>query len=131
MHTLHVHSSRGEDQAHQQGEPIVTESLGAVRIARSVLITIVINAALQTTGVVRMARAGSARTRLIGKEIPRSGVALSIKDGMASVDLYIVVESGINIVEVGAAVQEEVASAIEEMIGMQVREVNVYIQDVA
>ena len=28
-------------------------------------------------------------------------------------------------------VQEEVASAIEEMIGMQVREVNVYIQDVA
>lgn len=110
---------------------MVTESLGAVRVARSVLITIVINAALQTTGVVRMARAGASRARLIGKEIPKSGVALTIKDDSVSADLYIVVESGVNIVEVGAAVQEEVASAIEEMIGMQVREVNVYIQDVA
>ncbi|HCI82242.1 MAG TPA: Asp23/Gls24 family envelope stress response protein, partial [Ktedonobacter sp.] len=36
----------------------------------------------------------------------------------------------VNIVEVGTAVQTEVAAAIEEMVGMQVREVNVYIQDV-
>jgi uncharacterized alkaline shock family protein YloU len=34
-------------------------------------------------------------------------------------------------VEVGSTIQEEVASAIEEMVGMQVQEVNVYIQDVA
>ena len=110
---------------------MVTESLGVVRVARQVLSTIVINAALQTPGVVRMAHAGIPRARLIGKEIPKSGVALTIKDDTVSADLYIVVESGVNIVEVGAAVQEEVASAIEEMIGMQVREVNVYIQDVA
>lgn len=41
------------------------------------------------------------------------------------------VAPGVNIVEVGTAVQEEVASSLEEMVGMQVREVNVYIQDVA
>jgi uncharacterized alkaline shock family protein YloU len=34
-------------------------------------------------------------------------------------------------VKVGTAVQEEVAAAIEEMIGMQVQDVNVYIQDIA
>ena len=50
---------------------------------------------------------------------------------MVSTDLYIVVASGIDIVETGIAIQKEVASAIEEMVGMQVREVNVYIQDVA
>jgi uncharacterized alkaline shock family protein YloU len=110
---------------------MVTESLGVVRVARQVLSTIVINTAQQTAGVVRMARAGDYRARFIGKELPKSGVALTIKDDTVSADLYIVVESGVNIVEVGAAVQEEVASAIEEMIGMQVREVNVYIQDVA
>jgi uncharacterized alkaline shock family protein YloU len=110
---------------------MVTESLGVVRVARQVLSTIVINAALQTAGVVRMARVGDQRSRFIGKELPKQGVALTIKDNTVSADLYIVVASGVNIVEVGAAVQEEVASAIEDMIGMQVREVNVYIQDVA
>jgi uncharacterized alkaline shock family protein YloU len=110
---------------------MVTESLGVVRVARSVLSTIVTNAALQISGVVRMARVDDRRLRLPGKEFSRQGVALTIKDNTVSADLYIVVESGVNIVEVGAAVQEEVASAIEDMIGMQVREVNVYIQDVA
>ncbi len=130
------------------------ESLGVVRVARPVLSTIVINAALQISGVVRMARVGDQRLRLLGKEFPKlgtypshqrryastakqpggmsgEGVALTIKDNTVSADLYIVVETGVNIVEVGATVQEEVASAIEDMIGMQVREVNVYIQDVA
>lgn len=110
---------------------MVTESLGVVRVARSVLSTIVTNAALQINGVVRMARVDDRRLRLPGKEFTKQGVALTIKDNTVSADLYIVVESGVNIVEVGAAVQEEVASAIEDMIGMQVREVNVYIQDVA
>jgi uncharacterized alkaline shock family protein YloU len=56
---------------------------------------------------------------------------LTIKDNTVTADLYIVVAANVNIVEVGSAVQEEVASAIEHMVGMQVREVNVYIHDVA
>lgn len=110
---------------------MVTELPGVVRVARQVLSTIVINAALQTSGVVRMAHVGDQKSRFLGKELPKQGVALTIKDKTVSADLYIVVASGVNIVEVGSAVQEEVASAIEDMIGMQVREVNVYIQDVA
>jgi uncharacterized alkaline shock family protein YloU len=42
-----------------------------------------------------------------------------------------VLAAGVNIVEVGTAVQEEVAAALEEIVGMQVHEVNVYVQDVA
>jgi len=104
---------------------------GVVRVARQVLSTIVINTTLQIPGVARMAQFSDHWSRLLGREVPRQGVALSIKDNSVSVDLYIVVEAGVNIVEVGTAIQEEVAAAIEEMIGMQVREVNVYIQDVA
>ncbi|MDQ6661782.1 MAG: Asp23/Gls24 family envelope stress response protein [Chloroflexota bacterium] len=110
---------------------MATESLGVVRVAREVITTIVIHAALQIPGVVRMAQVSDQWARLRGKEIPKQGVALSIKDTTVSADLYLVVESKINIVDVGSAVQEEVASAIEHMVGMQVREVNVYIQDVA
>jgi uncharacterized alkaline shock family protein YloU len=110
---------------------MVTESLGVVRVARQVLITIVVNAALQIPGVVRMARNTDQWSRLLGRELPKDGVALTIKENTISADLYIVVASGVNIVDVGAAIQEEVASAIEDMVGMQVHEVNVYIQDVA
>lgn len=109
----------------------MAESLGVVRVARQVLITIVVNAASQIPGFVRMAQINNQRSRLLGREIPKGGVALTIKDNIVSADLYIVVASGINIVEAGSAIQQEVASAIEEMVGMQVREVNVYIQDVA
>jgi uncharacterized alkaline shock family protein YloU len=109
---------------------MVTESLGVVRIARQVLSTIVTNTALQVPGVVRMAHVSAQWPRLLGREIPRHGVALSVKDNSVSTDLYIVVDSGVNIVEVGSAVQDEVASAVEHMVGMKVQEINVYIQDV-
>ncbi|HZS76240.1 MAG TPA: Asp23/Gls24 family envelope stress response protein [Ktedonobacteraceae bacterium] len=110
---------------------MATESLGVVRVARQVLLTIIINTALEVPGVVRMASSNDQWTRFLGREIPRQGVALTIKDNTVSADLYIVVASGVNIVEVGSAIQQEVASAIEEMVGMHVQEVNVYIQDVA
>jgi len=110
---------------------MVTESPGVVRVARSVLSTIVINTTLEIPGIVRMAHVNDQWTRFLGREIPRQGVALLVKDNSVSANLYIVVESGVNIVEVGTAVQEKVAEALEHIVGMQVNEVNVYIQDVA
>ena len=108
-----------------------SQPTGVVRVARPVLSTIVINTALQIPGVIRMAQVNDQWARLLGREVPRQGVALTIKDNRVAADLYLIVESGSNIVAVGTAVQEEVASAIEEMIGMQVQDVNVYIQDIA
>ena len=110
---------------------MVAEALGVIRVTRQVLTTIVINAVLEVQGVVRMAKVTDQWSRLLGREVPRQGVTLTIKDNIVTADLYIVVASSVNIVDVGSAVQEEVASAIEHMVGMQVREVNVYIQDVA
>jgi uncharacterized alkaline shock family protein YloU len=78
-----------------------------------------------------MAHIGDSWSRFLKREIPRQGVTLTVKDNIVSVDLYLVLATGVNIVEVGTAVQQEVASALEEIVGMQVREVNVYVQDVA
>ena len=110
---------------------MATESLGVVRVARQVLLTIVTYTALQIPGVTRMAHIGDSWSRFLNREIPRQGVTLTVKDNIVSVDLYLVLAAGVNIVEVGTAVQEEVASALEEIVGMQVHEVNVYVQDVA
>jgi len=110
---------------------IASQPTGVVRVAQQVLATIVINTTLQIPGVIRMAQRSEQWPRLLGREIPRLGVALTVKGTTVSADLYIVVSANCNIVGVGAAIQEEVASAIEEMIGLQVREVNIYIQDIA
>jgi uncharacterized alkaline shock family protein YloU len=107
------------------------EALGVVRIAPQVLSTIVTNAALEIPGVVRMAHSQDPWTRWLGREVPRQGVSLLVRENSVSADLYLVVEAGVDVVTVGAAVQEEVAAAIEHIVGMQVREVNIYIQDVA
>ena len=108
-----------------------TQPPGVVRVARQVLSTIMVNSALQVPGVTQIARGNDQWSRLLGREIPKQGVAMSVKDNVVSADLYLVVEAGVNIVEVGTAVQEEVAAAIEEMVGMQVREVNAYVPDVS
>ena len=109
---------------------VESQPIGVVRVARQVLSTIVINTALQIPGVVRIAQANDQWPRLLGREILRQGVKLTVKNNTVTADLYIVVSAGSNIVEVGTSLQEEVASALENMTGMQVREVNVYIQDV-
>ena len=110
---------------------MATEQLGVVRIARQVLSTIVANSALQIPGVTRLARSNDQWSRFLDREVPKGGIDLTVKENTVSADLYLVVATGVNIVEVGTAVQEEVASSLEEMVGMQVREINVYIQDVA
>lgn len=109
---------------------MVHDAPGVVRIAPQVLSTIVINTALRIPGVVRMAQRPDPWAGWLGREIPRQGISLIVKDNIVSADLYLVVESGVNVVNVGTAVQEEVSSALEHLVGMQVREVNVYIQDV-
>ncbi len=110
---------------------MATEQLGVVRIARQVLSAIVVNSALQIPGVTRVAQSNDQWSRFLNREVPKQGIALTIKENTVSADLYLVVATGVNIVEVGTAVQQEVASSLEEMVGMQVREINVYIQDVA
>jgi len=54
-----------------------------------------------------------------------------VKQDIVDVDLYLIVEPSAHLVEVGSAVQESVGAAIEHILGMQARAINVYIQDVA
>jgi hypothetical protein len=99
---------------------MVTEPLGVVRVARQVLITI------GECSVTDSARSGRFPTKTNGRalllwELPTWG---SLDQRYAGPQMCIV--GSLAIVETGIAIQEEVASAIEEMVGMLVREVNVY-----
>ena len=107
------------------------EELGAVNIARRVLRTVVLQAALDVPGVTRMADLRAEWSRLLGRPLPQQGVGLTVRGNVVAVELYLVIEPGVSIVDVGTEVQKAVGAAVEHILGMGVSEVNVYIQDVA
>jgi uncharacterized alkaline shock family protein YloU len=104
------------------------EQLGTVRIAPGVLATIASLTALAVPGVSRLGAGGV--ERLFGRESLTAGVKVQVKDQAVWVDVYIVVEAGRNMYQVGSQVQTDITQAILQMVGMPVQEVNVYIQDV-
>jgi uncharacterized alkaline shock family protein YloU len=108
----------------------MTDSAGAIRIAPEVLATIVNLTAMSVPGIMAMAQVP--RGRLLERTQPDAtrGVHVTVHDNVVLADLYVVVAHGANMVEVGNQVQRAVAQAVHEMLGMGVRNINVYIQGV-
>ncbi|MFI1723458.1 Asp23/Gls24 family envelope stress response protein [Streptomyces sp. NPDC020489] len=76
---------------------------------------------------------GSVRERMPGAGSGRSvtrGVSVEVGELQAAVDLELVVEYGVPITDVAAAVRENVISAVERMAGREVVEVNITVSDV-
>ncbi len=105
--------------------------LGTVRIAPSVLATIVHAAASNVSGVLRMGTTNSKEGlgRFFNRE-ENPGVEIKVQEGVVSADLYIIVSRDANLKEVGKQVQSDVSKAIRFMVGMPVQQINVYIQNV-
>ena len=114
-----------------QTDTLPTAQLGSVRIARRVLRTVVEQAALGVRGVARMARAHGDWQHVLDRSLPQHGVSLAVHGDVVGVELYLIVEPGASMIEVGTQVQEAVDAAVEHILGMRVSEINVYIQDVA
>lgn len=113
-----------------EAAPGTGEQLGAVRIARRVLRTVVEQAALGVPGVARLAAYSAGWRPVLGRPLPQHGVALDVHGERVSVDLYLIVEPGASFLAAGTAVQDAVSAAIQHILGMTARDINVYIQDV-
>ena len=107
------------------------KKLGTVRISPGVLGTVAQLTTLNVDGVACMGAGPMASvSRLLSSRGGAEGVRIEISDGSVSVELYVVVTPGVNMLALGRAIQAEVTRAIVDMVGMPVREVNVHIQDV-
>lgn len=95
------------------------ETVGRVTVAQSVLHEIV---RLTTLGVAGVSRLGTHRSG--------DGVHVDVIDGRVEVDVYVIVAPDVNIRETAQNIQTEVARSMQEIIGMDVSNVNVYVQDV-
>ena len=103
----------------------VEPQVGKITIAPEVLETTARLTTLAVPGVVRLI-SPPGMPRLLRHD----GVKIEVAGNEVSVKLYVVAEPRVNMLTVGRQIQAEVARAIRDMIGMQVRSVDVYIEDV-
>lgn len=106
------------------------EALGKVTIAPTVLTTIVRLTALEQRGVHSLAPFPPNVRGLLAGGAGEEGIFVEVTDDGVLVDVHIVAESSANMLKMGEALQTRITRAIEEMVGMPVAAVNVYIDSV-
>ena len=121
------------EQPAQPGPP----GLGRVMIAPLVLTQIIERTSLGVPGVAAMCPRHPRFDRLRGRAAHAGqagatlgGVRLSVEDNTVSADVAIVAHADANILALGRRIQREVGEAIRQMVGMEVGEINVYVDDV-
>lgn len=127
-------------QSGSEGDQLVTER-GRTAIADSVVSKIAGIAAREISGVHNM---GTGAARAVGAIVDRlpvggqgsqgpgasQGVKVEVGERQAAIDLDLVVEYGVPIADVAESVRSNVATKVGRMTGLEVAEVNIYINDV-
>ena len=106
-------------------------SMGEVKIADEVVEIIAALAATEVEGVASMA--GNITNELIsrlGMKNLSKGVKVDVLEGVVTVSLALNMKYNYSIMDVSAKVQEKVKSAVENMTGLEVADVNVKVAGV-
>ena len=108
----------------------MTDSInpGRTTVAPDVLVTIARLSALSVPGVSRMAQVTGGMNRLFKRGI-QDGVRIEVEENVIAANLYLVLRKDVNIREVSRNVQTQVARALQEMVGMEIGEIEIHIED--
>ncbi len=106
----------------------MTEPQGKTTVAPDVLVTIARLSALSVAGVSRMAQVTGGVNRLFKRGV-HDGVRIEVEDNVIVANLYLILKKDVNIREVSRNVQGQVTRALQEMVGMDVGEVEIHIED--
>ncbi len=102
---------------------------GKTTVSPDVLISIAKLSAIGVAGVSRMAPISGGVNRLFRKGA-NEGVRIEVEEDIVSADIYLVLKEDVNIREVSRNVQQQVARAIQEMVGMGVGHIDIHIEDI-
>lgn len=110
----------------------MTETIGKITIAPGVLVTIVRLTALQQPGVARLSSREPSRSwaSVRGRGATARGIGVWVHGGQVHVEVRVVADGTVSAPELGTRLQQAITQAIEEMVGMPVAGVSVYIDDV-
>ena len=133
-------TAKSRTAAVREGEPgrataLVSEH-GRTTIADAVVAKIVAVATREVDGVYAMGAgaarmAGAVRQRVPGARASESqGVAVEVGERQAAADIDLVIEYGVAVPDLAAAVRRNVIKQVERICGLEVAEVNISIDDI-
>ena len=104
-----------------------SDELGNIHIAEDVLAVISTAAALEVEGVSGLHGGKSDIVEMLGKKNMTRGVNIEVDDDGVDIELGIMVKYGYTIQDVARAVQDAVATNVESMSSLTVKNVNINI----
>lgn len=107
----------------------ITSPHGRITYARDALAQIIGYTVAECYGVVGMSARGRVG-RLLSRDRLTSGIELSPDGSGLRVDVFVVIEYGLNLAEVAATIRSRVSYELERQTGLAVAAVEVHIQDV-
>jgi uncharacterized alkaline shock family protein YloU len=111
---------------------LVTEN-GKIDVADQVIAVIAGSAAMDCYGLVGMASRKGIKdgiAELLGRENLSRGVEVRRESEQMHLDLYVIVSYGVKISEVAHNIQSKVKYVLEEVVGLKVDFVNIFVQGV-
>lgn len=106
--------------------------IGNVKIADDVVSVIARIAADEIDGISGMTTSFTSGFKdIVSGKTSSKGVKAQIEENMVTVEAYIKVKYGVNIPEVARKVQKNIKQSIENMTGLDVVAVNVFVQSVS
>jgi uncharacterized alkaline shock family protein YloU len=102
---------------------------GRITISNEAVAQIVGHTAAECYGVVGMASRGRL-PRLLARDRLTQGISVAREGDGVRIELFVVVEYGLNLAEVASTVRNRVAYEVERLSGLDVTAVEVHIQDV-
>jgi uncharacterized alkaline shock family protein YloU len=103
--------------------------IGNTTVSVEVLNKIARLTTLSIEGVSRMANCREGVDQLIAADDCK-GVKVQLRNQTVFVDVYVILESDMNVREISREIQSRITRTIDEMIGMKVGSVNVHIMDI-
>ena len=103
---------------------------GKTTIAPDVLLTIAHLTTLNVPGVSRLSAVPGGVNRLLRRNLTQNGVQIEVKENIVTADIYVALENGVNIREVSRKIQHDVTRAISKMVGMEVGQISIHIEDI-
>ena len=122
--------SDNKTQDHAMGE--TETAYGSIRISEEAVATIVKMAADQVSGIAPVPISmASGFTEKLGKKNPAKGVKVELNQHEVRIALYIYVDFGVKIPKLAMELQKEIRNAVQMMTGLQVKEINIYVQGIS
>jgi uncharacterized alkaline shock family protein YloU len=106
---------------------------GEIDISNDVIATIAGGAAIDCYGIIGMASQKQIKdgiTELLGRDNFSRGIVVRQEEDEVHIDMYIIVSYGTKISEVAHNVQTKVKYTLDQMLGLSVDSVNIFVQGV-